>query len=132
MVDVTLDTKEWADYIVAWLAGDFDVFLLGWFPDYFDSDNFVFPFLHSASGGTASFGNYYQNATMDGLIEDQGATADPAARAPLFDEIQTGLAWDAPYIPLFQGEQQVVFRPNISGIVLDPVQFFRYFLIDVA
>src|SRR5205807_4260018 len=78
MVAVTLDLKEWTDYKAAWRAGDFDVFLLGWFPDYFDSDDYVFPFLHWASGGSASFGNWYHNSTgpssMDALIEQQAAT----------------------------------------------------------
>src|SRR5712691_6392432 len=76
MVTVTLDLKAWTDYKAAWRAGDFDVFLLGWFPDYFDSDDYVFPFLHWASGGSASFGNWYHNATMDQKIEAQAATAD--------------------------------------------------------
>ncbi len=136
MVAVTLDLKEWTDYKAAWRAGDFDVFLLGWFPDYFDSDDYVFPFLHWASGGSASFGNWYHNSTgtssMDALIEQQAATADPTQRANLFAQIQTGLAYDAPYIPLWQTKQTVVFKPTVSGIVLDPIQFFRYFTISVS
>lgn len=129
MVTVTLDIKEWADYIDAWLAGQFDVFLLGWFPDYFDSDDYVYPFLHWASGGSASFGNWYHNDTMDTKIEDQAATADLTQRAQLLSDIQRGLAADVPYIPLWQTKQVVVFKPGVSGIVLDPIQFFRYFTI---
>ncbi len=132
MVTVTIDLKEWADYKAAWRSGAFDVFLLGWFPDYFDSDDYVFPFLHSASGGTASFGNWYKNATMDAKIDAEAATADPTQRTQLFDDIQQGLAYDVPYLPLFQTKQVVVFRPNVSGIVLDPIQFFRYFTITVS
>jgi peptide/nickel transport system substrate-binding protein len=136
MVTVTLDLKAWTDYKAAWRAGDFDVFLLGWFPDYFDSDDYVFPFLHWASGGSASFGNWYHNSTgtpnMDALIEQQAATADLTTRANLFAQIQTGLAYDAPYIPLWQTKQTVVFKPTVSGIVLDPIQFFRYFTITVS
>src|SRR2546425_12830856 len=129
MVSVTLNEKEWADYKVAWRAGQFDVFLLGWFPDYFDSDDYVFPFLHWASGGSASFGNWYHNDTMDAKIEAEAATADLTLRASIFGEIQSGLAADVPYLPLWQTNQAVVFRPSVSGIVLDPIQFFRYFTI---
>jgi len=46
--------------------------------------------------------------------------------------IQAGLAADVPYVPLWQTNQQVVFKPTVSGIVLDPVQFFRYFTISVS
>jgi len=129
MVSVTLNEKEWADYKVAWRAGQFDVFLLGWFPDYFDSDDYVFPFLHWASGGSASFGNWYHNDTMDAKIEAEAATADLTLRASIFGEIQSGLAADVPYLPLWQTNEAVVFRPSVSGIVLDPIQFFRYFTI---
>lgn len=130
MVTVTLDQTDWASYKTAYRTGQYDVFLLGWFPDYFDPDNYVFPFLHSS--GTPSFGNWYNNATMDQEIVDQAATADPAQRQTLFNQIQTGLAWDVPYIPLFQGTQQVVYRPGVTGITLDPVQFFRFFTINVS
>jgi len=132
MVTVTIDQQDWASYRTSWRAGTFDVFLLGWFPDYFDPDDYVYPFLHWASGGSASFGNWYHNATMDAKIEAEAATADPTARATLFGEIQDGLAADVPYLPLFQSPQTVVFKPNISGIVLDPIQFFRLFIISVA
>ena len=132
MISVTIDEKEWADYLTEWRAGAFDEFLLGWFPDYFDSDDYVFPFLHWASGGSASFGDWYHNNTMDTAIELEAAQTDPTQRAATFAEIQTGLAADVPYLPLFQAPQTVVFKPNVSGIILDPIQFFRYFTITAS
>ena len=132
MVAVTLNEKEWADYKVARTAGQFEVFLLGWFPDYFDSDDYVFPFLHWASGGSAQFGDWYHNDSMDTIIEAQAAAADPVQRAQLLGQIQQGLAADVPYVPLWQTNQAVVFKPTVSGIVLDPIQFFRYFTISVS
>jgi len=132
MVPSSLDLGGRSDYKTARRAGDFYVFLLGWFPDYFDSDDYVFPFLHWASGGSASFGNWYHNASMDTKIEAQAATADPTQGASLFGDIQSGLAADVPYIPLWQTKQTVVFKPTVSGIVLDPIQFFRYFTISVS
>jgi len=132
MITATLAQEDWASYKASWRAGDFDIFLLGWFPDYFDADDYVFPFLHSASGGTASFGNWYQNATMDTKIESEAATADLGQRQSIFAEIQSGLALDVPYVPLYQSNQQVVFRPGVSGIILDPIQFFRYFVINTT
>ncbi|HYY48558.1 MAG TPA: peptide ABC transporter substrate-binding protein, partial [Thermoplasmata archaeon] len=81
-------------------------------------------------------GNWYHNSTgtpnMDGLIEQQAATADLTQRANIFSQIQTGLAYDVPYLPLWQTKQTVVFKPTVSGIVLDPIQFFRYFTISLS
>lgn len=132
MVTVTINQQDWASYKASWRAGSFDIFLLGWFPDYFDPDDYVFPFLHWASGGTASFGNWYHNTTMDGVIEAEAATADLGQRDTLFGQIQDGLGADVPYLPLFQAPQTVVYKPNVSGIVLDPIQFFRLFIITVS
>lgn len=132
MVSVTINQQDWAAYKASWRAGTFDVFLLGWFPDYFDPDDYVYPFLHWASGGSASFGNWYHNVTMDAKIEAEAATADLAQRNSLFGEIQDGLARDVPYLPLFQAPQTVVYKPNVSGIILDPIQFFRLFLISIS
>src|SRR3989442_14563117 len=69
---------------------------------------------------------------MDAKIEAQAAESDPTARAQILGEIQAGLAADVPYVPLWQTNQQVVFKPTVSGIVLDPVQFFRYFTISFS
>lgn len=132
MVSVTLNNQEWSTYRTSFRSGNFQAFLLGWFPDYLDPDNYVFPFLHSASGGTASFGSWYRNDSLDPLIELQAQQADPTARAQTLAQIQTALANDVPYIPLWQTSQQVVYQPNVSGIILDDSQFFRYFVIRVS
>src|SRR2546430_4237928 len=132
MISVTLNEKDWASYKVSRTAGDFDVFLLGWFPDYFDSDDYVFPFLHYASGGSAQFGDWYHNDTMDSWIEAQAAAEDPTPRAQNLRQIPAEPAADRPARPLWQTNQAVVFKPNGSGIVLDPIQFFRYFTISVS
>src|SRR3989442_6286051 len=113
MVAVTLNEKEWADYKVARTAGQFEVFLLGWFPDYFDSDDYVFPFLHWASGGSAQFGDWYHNNSMDAKIEAQAAESDPTARAQILGEIQAGRPAHLPYRPLWPTDQQDLLKPTV-------------------
>jgi len=133
MVTVTLNSQEWGTYRTSFRQGAFEIFLLGWFPDYLDPDNYVTPFLHYASGGTASFGSWYQNDTLDQLIElqaTQGITS--TERDQTLAVIQDALAEDVPYLPLWQTTQQVVYKPNVSGVVLDQSQFFRYFTLRVA
>jgi len=133
MVSVTLNSQEWETYRVSFRTGTFEVFLLGWFPDYLDPDNYVSPFLHYASGGTASFGSWYRNDTLDGLIELQATQGiQSTERAQTLSEIQDALADDVPYLPLWQTTQQVVYKPSVSGVVLDASQFFRYFTLRVS
>ncbi|HEY5538619.1 MAG TPA: ABC transporter substrate-binding protein, partial [Thermoplasmata archaeon] len=112
MVSVTLNSQEWETYRVSFRTGTFEIFLLGWFPDYLDPDNYVTPFLHYSSGGTASFGSWYQNDTLDDLIELQATQGiQSTARAQTLADIQDALADDVPYLPLWQTTQQVVYRP---------------------
>jgi len=132
MIAVTLNSQEWLTYRVSFRTGVFNAFLLGWFPDYLDPDNYVTPFLHYESGGTPSFGSWYRNDTLDDKIELQAQQSDLTERAETLSDIQDSLADDVPYLPLWQTTQQVVNDPGASGIVLDQSQFFRYFTIRLA
>lgn len=132
VVEVTLNSQEWGTYRESFREGQFNVFLLGWFPDYLDPDNYVFPFLHYASGGTASFGSWYRNDALDAKIVLQGQQSDPTVRGQTLSDIQDTLAEDVPYIPLWQTSQQVVYKKGVTGIILDDSQFFRYFTIRFA
>src|SRR3970040_432827 len=113
MIAVTLDSQEWLTYRVSFRTGAFNVFLLGWFPDYLDPDNYVFPFLHCGSGGTASFGSWYCNNGLDNEIARQAQETDPVQRAQTLASIQDTLAADVPYIPLWQTTQQIVYKPSV-------------------
>ena len=62
-VQVTLRSDPWAVYKQNWKAQRMLVFLLGWYPDYFDSDNYVSPFL--TTSGASSLGSYYKNTTIE-------------------------------------------------------------------
>jgi len=132
VVQVTLQNQEWGTYRQSFRQGLFNVFLLGWFPDYLDPDNYVFPFLHCGSGGTASFGSWYCNNPLDAQIELQARQTDPAQREQTLFGIQDTLAADVPYIPLWQTTQQIVYKPSVTGIVLDDSQLFRYYTLKIT
>ncbi len=119
--DVTLRSDPWAVYRTNWANGLMDVFLLGWYPDYFDSDDYISPFL--STSGAASLGSFYTNATMDQWIQDEQSTTVPATRQARFTSIQDQLAVDAPYIPLFSGNAHVAYVDDMTDVVLHPVSF---------
>ncbi len=128
LVKCNVKYAEWATYVDYWTKGVMGMFLLGWYPDYFDPDDYMWPFLQtSASPGMGSF---YSNKAMDKLLIKARAISNEKERAKLYYKVQDMMVKEAPYIPLFQGQQQVVAKPNIKGIVMDPVQIFRYYLLS--
>jgi peptide/nickel transport system substrate-binding protein len=74
-------------------------------------------------------GSFYSSQTMDGLLVEEVALTTVEERTPVLEEIQDLLAQDMPNIPLYQRPQFVAFRKNVKGVILDPLQIFRYYLI---
>jgi len=46
---VTVNSYSWPTYLSKTEHGDYDVYVVGWVPDYLDSDNWVGPFLYGAT-----------------------------------------------------------------------------------
>lgn len=126
-VSVTLKSEIWADFRQSRNQGDLPFFLLGWYPDYSDTDDYLSPFL--ASSGSPSFGSFYSNATMDQWITDEQTTTNAAIRAARFNSIQDKLAADVPYIPLFSGYAETAYLSTIQDVVLHPLMI-KWFIVD--
>lgn len=126
-IDVTLRSDPWAVYRQNWVNGQMPAFLLGWYPDYFDSDDYISPFL--TTSGAASLGSFYSNTTMNQWITEEQTTTNSATRQQRFTSIQNQLAVDAPYIPLFSGNAHVAYEDSVQDVVLHPVSF-KWFIMD--
>ena len=126
IIEVTLKSADWATYRQLFRQEQISMWLLGWFPDFLDSDNYVRPFYHS--GGNGWLHVNYKNPQIDELI-DQQVLKSGNERVQILEQIQRIVADDAPIIPLWQEGQAAVAQPNVGGIVLDYSQIFRYWLI---
>ncbi|MFA5896296.1 MAG: ABC transporter substrate-binding protein [Thermoplasmata archaeon] len=124
---VTLQSDTWAAYKQKWASGSMPMFLLGWYPDYFDSDDYVSPFLSIA--GAKSLGSFYNNSQVDQWVTDEQTTTNAATRAARFASIQQQLAQDVPYIPLFSGRADVEYVNGVQNVVLHPV-VFKWFIMN--
>src|SRR5437667_2252809 len=124
MVIVNLKSETWAQFVPDRKAGTFPLFMLGWYPDYFDSDDYVSPFL--TASGAKSLGSFYNNATVAGWINQEESTVDDTVRGNLFGQIQNAVASSVPYVPLWQGSANIGYRSDINGVYLHPV-VFKYF-----
>jgi peptide/nickel transport system substrate-binding protein len=128
MIEVSLQNTEWATYKEYMGAGSMPVFLLGWYPDYLDPDNYTWSFAHSDASD--DIGIFYASDEMDALLEAGQVAPDPqgADRLATYEDAQELWTVDVPTIPLTQGALIVVAQPGIGGIVLDPSMLVHYFL----
>ena len=126
-VQVTLKSEIWADYRQSRNQGKLPFFLLGWYPDYSDTDDYLAPFLQSS--GSPSFGSFYSNSTVDQWVLQEQTSTSAAVRTDAFNKLQDKLATDVPYIPLFSGYSEAAYVSGMTGVVLHPIMF-KWFIVD--
>ncbi|WP_329387547.1 ABC transporter substrate-binding protein [Streptomyces sp. NBC_01351] len=110
-------------------AGKYGVYVKGWVPDYPDADNFTQPFF----GPGNVLGNNYDNKEITGtIIPSTSAKSDRGAAGTDYDRLQDIVADEIPILPLWQGKQYAVTRPNVSGLQwsLDASTVFRFWEIS--
>jgi len=117
---------EWAEYGNKRRAGEMPVFLMGWYPDYLDPDDYLEPFSDPNIFDPAK----WNDQKMLELIHTEQRVQDPARRAEALRQAQTYMAEQVPYIPLFQQPQVAATKASVSGVVLDPIQIFRFWLLE--
>jgi peptide/nickel transport system substrate-binding protein len=127
VITVNLEGRDWAAYRTARQDEIMQAYILGWYPDYIDPDDYIQPFVQS-SGGSWIHMNY-ANAQMDALIEQARSTTDTTTRTDLYTQINNLMVQDAPIIPLYEGKQFAVSKTNVQGIYLDITQNWRNWLL---
>jgi peptide/nickel transport system substrate-binding protein len=124
---VQLKSTEWEQYKESSRGGAYDLWLMGWFPDYPDTDDYLSPFL--IDGGF--FQNGYSNPEATQLITDEQASSDQTVRDGIFGQLQDITARDVPFIPSWVGQNIGVYGAGMKGVetTLDPSFIFRLWLV---
>ena len=84
---------------------------------YVDPNTLILP--NFKSGESGNFVNY-SNPEVDALIEQGIATTDQDERARIYQEIQTILLEDLPWVNLFVANQYEAMKTNVKGYVHIP------------
>ncbi len=127
VIAVTLDSADWPSFRTHRQNEDMEAYILGWYPDYIDPDDYIQPFLDS-SGGSWIHHNY-NNPQMDKLIAWARGNTTATARSTLYNQIQNLMVEDCPIIPTYQGSAYAVTTLKIKGIYLDITQSWRHWLV---
>jgi peptide/nickel transport system substrate-binding protein len=123
---VKIRNVEWAEYGNKRRAGEMPVFLMGWYPDYLDPDDYLEPFSDPNIFDPAK----WNDSRMLELVHTEQRLQDPARRDDAVRQAQAYMADQVPYIPLFQAPQFAATSDKVSGVKLDPIQIFRFWLLE--
>jgi len=127
VITVNLNGLEWAAMRKARSAGTMEAFIMGWYPDYIDPDDYIYPFLQTSGGSWLNIN--YSNPQMDQLIEWARGNTSDSARTSLYGQVQNLMEADSPIIPMWQGSAYAVTSLKVKGVYLDITQNWRHWLI---
>ncbi|MFF9124731.1 ABC transporter substrate-binding protein [Streptomyces sp. NPDC014889] len=112
LFDVDIQGTPWDVFRPAEKKGKYDVYGMGWFPDFPDADNYLAPFLDKDNILNSPYTN---NVVRNTLIPQSRRQADRLSASTSLTKIQDIVASEVPLIPLWQGKQYVAARDNITG-----------------
>ncbi len=114
-VDATLVRREWSAFKETVSAGKVDAFLLDWFGDYPDAENFLFPLFHSANRGGGGNRSFFSDPEVDRMIEDASRMLDPQARADACAHIDSLVFARAPWVYLYFPTTFHIVSERVTG-----------------
>jgi peptide/nickel transport system substrate-binding protein len=129
---VKLSSTEWEQYQTIYKEGAYDLWILGWYPDYPDADDYLSVFL--VDGGF--FQNGYHNDEVNSLVNDELGSTDQDTRLQDFAKLQDIAARDVPIIPSWVGNNVAVYGSGVNSetvkATLDPAYIFRLWTITTT
>ncbi|MEA3440635.1 MAG: ABC transporter substrate-binding protein [Chloroflexota bacterium] len=128
LVEVSLTSQNWAEYVDSFVDGSLPLFILGWFPDFADPENWLSPW--GTCVQSPDLGVNYCDEKMDDLLTRAASSPDPAEREALYQEIGDYWAEELPTIPLFWEPEFVVYRPGVEGVDIGATFEFNYNMLN--
>jgi peptide/nickel transport system substrate-binding protein len=116
-INVTLDQVEWGTFIDRWINRDFSTFV-SYNSSGNDPDRALYPAFHTG-GSVNAF--QFTDPEVDRLLDEGRATVDPAARRPIYQQVEALLAQAAPALFLFTRTGYFALRDNVQGFQPTPI-----------
>jgi peptide/nickel transport system substrate-binding protein len=104
--------SDWNAYKAGYRAHKYQVFGMGWFPDFPDPDNYLAPFF-----GADDFLNlaYVNDEIRSRIIPSTRQKTQRSSSVGDFEQAQRIIAQEVPVLPLWQGKQYLAARSDITG-----------------
>lgn len=127
---VTIKSTEWATYKDQWRNKQMPVWLLGWYPDYIDPDNYTAAFAGTA--GSKGMGINFSDPEWDALFTTEQSNTDAGARKAAFEKLQAMWTDECPTVPIWQGDLYVFTKKNVKDVKIGPTLIFNYNVLKIT
>lgn len=118
-ITVNIQQTEWATFLQDLNKRRFQMFKVGWIADYPDPENFLDVLFHSESTNNHTG---YSNPRVDELLEGARVESDVSKRFKLYNDAETQVLKDAPWIPLWNSaEGYLLIQPYVKNYYLTPL-----------
>jgi peptide/nickel transport system substrate-binding protein len=124
MIKVEVKSAEWATYRDNYANKVMHAYLLGWYPDYLDPDNYTAAF--AGTEGSKGNGIFFSNAKWDEMFKQGQMETSDKKREVIYKKVQKMWTDEVPTAPIFQGNLYVLADKKIKGILLSPTLQFNY------
>ena len=114
-LNVKLKALEWNAYKDALSKKEADMFLMSWWADYSDPENFLVPPFHSRNIPGGSNRCSYSNSEVDRILDEAVSSLDEMQRKKLYREAAELIMRDTPWIPLWHKQSVYVTQPWIKN-----------------
>ncbi|MBZ6494522.1 ABC transporter substrate-binding protein [Haloterrigena longa] len=144
-IDVTIDERQFSDYLTYTSEGKHDASLAGWYTDNADPDNFYYVLLHpqveSPDGqdwvdwGTEGFNTSNRSAWANQdymeLVEEAQQTSDEDERTTLYHEAAQIAREEAPWVFIDYADEIRGVRNNVNNYTISAIGGPHLHLVDL-
>ena len=116
--EVQIEVMELGTFLEEMSAVNLQAFAIGWIADYPDPENFLDVLFHSGSDENHTG---YSDPVVDQKLEAARVEADTEARLELYHEAEQAIVDDAPWLPLWFGENYFLVKPSVKGFQPAPM-----------
>jgi len=120
-INAVIIEREWSSFKETVINGEPDMFLLSWWADYPDAENFFFPNFHSLNHGAGGNKTRFDDARIDALIREAQKTIDAEKRKELYVQLNKEIFEEAPWVFLWHKGEYVLTQPWVKGYTLYPI-----------
>jgi len=134
-IDVTIDDRQFSDYLTYTSEGRHDASLAGWYTDNADPDNFCYVLLHpqcevpdgqdwvswDTEGFNTSNRSAWANPDYMSLVEEAQATTSQSERASLYSEAAQIAHDEAPWVYLDYAEEVRGVSNRVSNYTISAI-----------